>query len=66
MTTDTQTHDSPTRYSVADWAEQARLSRACGRDDLVLICLNEAAIRAAEGDKTLAEMLLNEEATWTP
>jgi hypothetical protein len=62
----TPTHDSPTRLTVAQWAEEARLSRACGRDDLVLICLNEAAIRAAEGDKTLAEMLTEGAEQWTP
>ena len=58
----TPTHDSPTRYSVADWAEQARLCSKAHRDDLVLICLNEAAILAAEDGRTIAEMLLSEEA----
>lgn len=59
MTAPTATHDSPTRMSVADWREQARLyeTEMPTRPDLVLFCLNQAAIRAAEGDRTLAEML---------
>lgn len=51
------THDSPARLTPAQWVEQARLCERDGRDDLVLLCLNTAAVIAAEGDVTLAEML---------
>ena len=51
------THASPERLTVAQWAEWARICERDGRDDLVLICLNEAAMRASENDRTIAEML---------
>jgi hypothetical protein len=51
------THDSPKRLTPAEWAEWARICRRDGRDDLVLICLNNAAVVAAESGATLAEML---------
>lgn len=54
-----KTHNSPTRMTPAQWREQARKYAAelPDRHDLVLICLNQASIRAAEGDRSLAEML---------
>ena len=59
------THDSPTRLTVAQWREWAEICRRDGRDDLVLICLNEAAMRASEDGRTLAEMLLDGGEPWT-
>ncbi len=54
-----KTHDSPTRMTPAQWREQARkyALELPGRHDLVLICLNNAVLREAEGDRSLAEML---------
>ncbi len=51
------THDSPTRLTVAERREQARLCQVDGRDDLVLVCLNNAASIAAESDRPLHELL---------
>lgn len=45
---------------IADWAQHARESREAGNHHLVLVCLNTAAVLAAEGEKTLAEILLAE------
>lgn len=45
---------------IADWAQHARESSAAGNDHLVLTCLNTAAVLAAEGERTIAEMLLGE------
>ena len=52
------THDSPTRLTVAQWIEEAAICKRDGRDDLVMLCLNEAACQAAESTQTVAEMLL--------
>lgn len=53
------THDSPTRMSVADWREQARIyeTEMPWAPHLMLVCLNNAAIAASEEGRTLAEML---------
>jgi hypothetical protein len=59
----TPTHDSPTRLTAAQWIEEARLCKRDGRPDLVPFCLNQAAALAAEDERTIAEMLLNEEAS---
>lgn len=59
------THDSPERLTPAQWVEQARLCARDGRDDLVLVCLNNAACIAAESDRTVAQMLERSE-PWTP
>ena len=59
------THDSPERLTVAQWAEWARICKRDGLDHLIVICLNNAAIRASESDRTVAEMLLEGE-PWTP
>lgn len=59
----TPTHDSPARYSAEDWIRQAQMAKRDKRDDLVPFCLNQAAVRAAEGEKSIAEML--ETVTWT-
>lgn len=53
----TPTHDSPTRYTAADWIKQAQLAKRDKRDDLVPFCLNWAAALAAEDGRTIAEML---------
>ena len=52
------THDSPERLTPAQWAEWADVCRRDGRDDLARICLDNAACAAAEGEKTIAEMLM--------
>ena len=42
---------------IAEWARHARESSRAGNDHLVLTCLNTAAVLAAEGEKTIAEIL---------
>lgn len=55
----TDTHDSPTRLTPAQWREQATkyALELPNRYDLVLFCLNQAVLREAEGERTIAQML---------
>jgi hypothetical protein len=64
----TTTSHIPARLSVADWREQARIyaTEMPTRPDLMLICLNQADVQAAEGERTLAEILLGGETSCAP